>query len=292
LRQFAVGGLSDDQFARWKEQAAVGELEQLLRWTWRGDLSHRRFPDRYSDCRNDAERILAGLRAGVGRSGLVWRIRANAPPRTFGLLAPVTSARRGAAFSGPGLHALYGRIARWVPRSIAEWQRADQAKTLRDLPFQMHLSKYDPQYSVAGHYDDGTWTDFGDVGRSFREGVLTLARYEQVESAHIDVLLEACRESGVQELVPWRFDGEYRRATAERTPVAASALGAEMRRMLRGETVRWIWCDPELRLYVARGFDYHLWVGSHVACPGAVELARAGELFPEVGLSSPHLQED
>ena len=60
------------------------------------------------------------------------------------------------------------------------------------------VTRYDPaRRDWRGAYPSDEWTGCYDMGRAFRDGVLTPGRYLACEDAYVAVVEEAVRESGV-----------------------------------------------------------------------------------------------
>jgi len=216
--------------------------------------------------------VLHGLRAGDDVDRFTARVRAN----ERAIADP-------AFLDADTLQRLHARIQRWLALSLPLWRYNATLAALQALQFHCHISKYDPARSRQGYYDDGSWTSVSDIGKRFNGEVPTREQYERVEAAHIDTVREMCRESGITTLEP--MPELFAEATQEALDV--DAFAAQLRRMLRENDRHLLWRDPQLRFYVSVGYDYHVYAGSHVPCPRAVELAHHRRLFPEVVTHSP-----
>lgn len=65
--------------------------------------------------------------------------------------------------------------------------------------FEYRITKYDPALrSASGAYARKEWTSRSDIGCSFEGVVLTLAAYQRVEDAYVDVALAFLMESGIR----------------------------------------------------------------------------------------------
>lgn len=155
-------------------------------------------------------------------------------------------------------------------------------QTLRGLPFHAHVIKYDPAFSLAGYYDDGSWTSVSDIGSSFGGVVLTAERYASVEAAHLDVLATMAEESGVEKLR--RIDQQTLRPLDESLE--------EVRAALREDSDAWLWLNDEQPFYIAVSFDYHLYCGSHRPCDKGLAIARSRGLHPRLEGPGPDLNHD
>jgi hypothetical protein len=151
------------------------------------------------------------------------------------------------------------------------------------------LTKYDPALrDGSGAYTGDDWIMFSQIGETFAGERLTLARYLEVEARHLVALASFLEESGTATV------------TAEDVEDSSGALrvseGAELspgeaveaaRHMLRDEG----WCrlrDGD-RFYLHVGWDYYVYVGSHVPCERSVELAEQNGLFVDCDFPSPYL---
>jgi hypothetical protein len=272
-------GLSDmshDEFLRWAREAGFVELAELLLWRWDPSDRAGKFPDSAGAYSGKAETMLYGLRAGDDRDGFVQRVRANRGPGDDP-----------ASMDDDTLRSLHASIQRWLALSLPRWREQSELATLRALPFHCHVIKYDQARAQAG-YDDGSWTSISDIGNVFNGELLTREHYERVEAAHVDTVLAMCRESGIFELepMPWRSDQQTHQA------IRVDAFAPQLRGLLREQDDRAVWRDPQLRFYVVVGYDYHVYAGSHVDCPGAIELAQRQGLRLEVNGPSPWLSPD
>lgn len=157
------------------------------------------------------------------------------------------------------------------------------------------LTKYDPALrDEHGHYVADDWTAFSDVGKF---NGLTMERYLEVEAAHLAAIEAFAVESGVERLGVWRAEGS--RADAALLPAGlldvlhdgyevslADAL-LIVRAMLR-ET---FWCELATDGFTLHiGWDYYIYITSHVPCENAVRGARELGLFPEP-FSSPYFRD-
>jgi hypothetical protein len=147
--------------------------------------------------------------------------------------------------------------------------------------FEFRVTKYDPAHRDRhGAYTRDEWTAASDIDRAFNGVVLTAAEYQRTEDAYATAAVEFLREAGVSSLavaglenhagVPLPF--------AEGASLGLAEIGEVVRRLLRAE----FWCRLEgVGAFVHVGYDYYMYVGVPVACPGAAALARQLGLFPE-----------
>jgi hypothetical protein len=147
--------------------------------------------------------------------------------------------------------------------------------------FEFRVTKYNPVHrNRRGHYTRDEWICASQIGQVFGGVVLTEAEYQRVEDAYATAAVEFLREAETPALsvaglenhagVPLSF--------AEGASLGLAEVGGVIRQLLRGE----FWCRLEgAEAFVHVGYDYYMYVGVPVACPGAVALARRLGLFPE-----------
>jgi hypothetical protein len=270
-----LSDLSHEEFLRWARDTGFAELAALMLWRWDPRDCADAFPESANFYWDKAQTTLYGLQAGDDQARFIQRLRANA-----GIDA-------GPAYATETLARLHARVERWLAISLPLWRHESELAALRSLPFHCHIHKYDPARQIGAGYDDGSWTSISDIGERFNGEVLTREQYEAVETAHVDTVLAMCRESGITTLEPIASCDERCEGS-----IGVEAFAGRLRRILREEDGSSLWRDPQLRFYVAVGFDYHLYAGSHVTCPEAVELGRRRGLHPEVGAPSPWLDAD
>lgn len=270
-----ISDLAHEDFLRWARETGFAELEALMLWRWDPDRRADDFPDSGDHYRGAAQSSLYGLQAGDDELAFATRLRAN------------THDDAGPEYSDEALASLYERVQRWLAISIPRWDYESAMAALRALPFHCHIHKYRPGPDSPG-YDDGSWTSISQIGETFNGEVLSREHYEAVESAHIDTVLEMCRESGVTALEPLLHPDEERAGES----VSLEEIRGRLRRLLREEDDAHLWRDADLSFYVVVGYDYHLYAGSRVECSAAVDLARSRGLHPEVGTPAPWLYTD
>jgi hypothetical protein len=146
---------------------------------------------------------------------------------------------------------------------------------------EFRVTKYDPAHRDRhGAYTRDEWTSVSDIGQTFGGVVLTESEYQRAEDAYATAAVAFLREAGVGSLtvaglenhaaVPLPF--------ADGSPLRLADVGGVVRRVLREE----FWCRLEgAGAFVHVGWDYYMYVGVPVACPGAVALTRQLGLFPE-----------
>ncbi|HXH81165.1 hypothetical protein [Nocardioides sp.] len=261
-----LSSLPADEFAAWQTEAGIPELQLLLLFEWDPDDERRAFPESIEAYYGTAHSVILGRWMGDSDAATVRRLRSHGirdrvrPPQLCG---------------DDALTIVLARLKTWLPLSLARWWRRRVGEQLRELSFHCHLIKYDPNRSVAGYYDDGTWSDFGDIGSTFDGVVLTREVYESVEQAHLDAIEVMARESGAQTFV----------TDCDHDQTRVLDLGTTLERIrgaLRGANDDWLWCTPDHSMYIVSGYDYHLYVGSHRTCNDGVDLAVEKGLHPRL----------
>lgn len=147
--------------------------------------------------------------------------------------------------------------------------------------FEFRVTKYDPAYRDRFRiYRRVEWTSFSDIGREFDRVVLSESEYERVEHAYAATAVAFLREAGVRSLAVAGLEnsGAVPLPFAEGSELGLAEIGGVIRRMLREE----FWCRLEAAgAYVHVGWDFYMYVGVPVECPGAHASARELGLFPE-----------
>ncbi|WP_156391721.1 MULTISPECIES: hypothetical protein [unclassified Nocardioides] len=255
--------LTKDEFARWSSAHGYAELAQLLLFRWDPDGVANDYPISALDYHSEAQSIVLGLWMGDDREVFARRLRNN------NRFAP------GSFLTDESIEELWGHLTRWLPLSIFRWWHEFMVEGLRALPFHCHLIKYDPDRSVNGHYDDGSWTAISDVGREFDGIVFTMDDYLATERAHLDSLRAMAVESGAT-----RFRVESDRSST----IGLDELLDQVRAALREEQGSGYWWSSEdLDFYVNVGYDYHVYVGSRVDCVEGLQVASGAGLHPRLG---------
>ncbi len=71
------------------------------------------------------------------------------------------------------------------------------------------ISKYRPDlYDEKGCYRRNEWTSFGDIGRTFDDGILSEDEYLSIEQRYIDVAVILARLSGCSYLIINHLEGK------------------------------------------------------------------------------------
>ncbi|AWM35889.1 hypothetical protein GobsT_63800 [Gemmata obscuriglobus] len=147
--------------------------------------------------------------------------------------------------------------------------------------FEFRVTKYDPAHRDSrGAYTRDEWIAVSDIGQAFGGVVLTEAEYRRVEDAYVAAAIAFLREAGVEALSVAGLENHARVPLpfADGSSLGLAEAGGVVRRLLRAE----FWCRLEgAGAFVHVGYDYYMYVGVPVACPGAVADARQLGLFPE-----------
>lgn len=153
------------------------------------------------------------------------------------------------------------------------------------------LTKYDPALrNGQGHFIGDDWTSMNEVGKSFNGVELTVERYLEVEDAHVEAVNAFAVESGVDGLALWQ---PHLRGDVDPALVPAGLSNvlhdgyevplADALLLLRAGLRENFWCsmEAEERFVLHIGWDYYLYVTSHVPCENAVRKAHELGLFAE-----------
>ena len=232
-----LSSLPAEEFAAWQKEVGIPELQLLLLFEWDPDDERRAFPESAERYHGTAHSVILGLWMGDSDAATFRRLRSHGPrgqPRST------------QHFSDDALTAVVAQIKTWLPLSLARWWRRRVGQQLRELSLHCHLIKYDPSRSLAGYYDDGTWTDYSDIDAAFDGVVLTREVYESVEQAHLDAIEVMAHESCAQTFVV-NFDHDQARA------LDLPATLGRIRGALRGEHGDWLWRTPDHSMYIISG---------------------------------------
>lgn len=175
-----------------------------------------------------------------------------------------------------------------MQRLSAAGDRQRLAKAL--AVFEFRVTKYDSAHrDRCGAYTRDEWTSFDDIGRAFGGVVLTEPEYQRVEDAYVTAAVAFFREAGIEALSVAGLENYpgLPLAFADGSSLGLVEVGGVLRRLLREE----FWCRLECaRAFVHVGYDYYMYIGVPVACPGAIALARQLGLFPE-SFQSPYREQ-
>jgi hypothetical protein len=153
---------------------------------------------------------------------------------------------------------------------------------------QLRVTKYDPALrDERGAFTGDDWTSVSDVGDTFGEVPLTLHRYLDVESRHLQVIAAFLTEAGIDGTTvrgSEPYDARWWPEEGERLSVLESV--DVVREMLRERGFCRL--DGEAGVYVHVGYDYYLYLGGDVPCQRTKEVAAEAGLFIDSGFVSPY----
>ncbi|MEM7432081.1 MAG: hypothetical protein AAF351_09085 [Pseudomonadota bacterium] len=155
------------------------------------------------------------------------------------------------------------------------------------------VTKYDPSRRDAdGVYWDDDWTLFSDIGKSDRNGVLTLEEYERVETAYVQTAIDFIVESGGSSLSAVRIStvGNPKLDFDPTLPLEGPLLSNVIRNRLREKY--FLHFEDQAGRFLHFGWDYYMFVGVPVACPLAEAAAHQRGLFVEEFESPFHEPDD
>jgi hypothetical protein len=260
-----LASLDVNEFGAWQREAGIPELALMLLLGWDPDGERQNFPESLEHYGSEAHSLILGLRMGDTTRDSRTRLRRHNS-------TPPTGEDRD-SYSDSRLTVVLADVETWLPRSLTRWWRRRLGTELRSLPFHCHLIKYDPARSVGGHFDDGSWTDYSDIGSVFGGVTLTRRAYERVEQAHLDAIETMAKESEARSFVVG-LDHD------RDSEMDLGTMLDHIRGALRNENDERLWRTPQNSMYVTVGYDYHLYVGSDRECPAGVAAAVSGGLHP------------
>ena len=254
--------LSLEEFGLWSAERGYLELSYLLLFRWDPDGFADDYPISAMEYEREAQSIVLGLWMDDDREAFGHRLRAE------------SRRQASAGVTDDALDHLWNLVIRWMHVSVTQWWREIVIHQMRALPFHCHLIKYDPDRSINGYYDDGSWTSISDVGKSFDGVVLTMDEYLRTEQAHLDAVRAMALESGAS---------RFRTDVGRTSTLDLDQLIDEVRAALREDPGHgYWWTSEDLDFNVNVGYDYHLYVGSHVECTRGLDIAVAAGLHPRV----------
>ena len=150
------------------------------------------------------------------------------------------------------------------------------------------MTKYDPALrDQRGGFAGDDWTSVGDVGNSFGGEVLSLHRYLEVESHHLQVVAAFLAEAEAEHTVvrgPERYEARWWPAEGDRLTRLESV--DVVREMLRERG----FCRLEAHrdVYVHVGYDYYLYISGNVPGEQTRLVAAGAGLFVDSRFASPY----
>jgi hypothetical protein len=149
------------------------------------------------------------------------------------------------------------------------------------------ISKYNPEKrDASGFFTGEEWTSFSDVDSLIEGKVLTLAKYEEVESAYVGIAQGFLLEAGVTVLYAVGVENSAKdpEAPMEGAAVKTNSIGPVLTAMLRER----FWCKLEnANAFLHIGWDYYMYIGVARHCPIAASRATEVGLFVEM-VDSPY----
>ncbi|MBQ9756990.1 MAG: hypothetical protein IJW15_01055 [Clostridia bacterium] len=63
------------------------------------------------------------------------------------------------------------------------------------------ITKYNPEFrDKEGHYTANSWTSVSDIGKTFGDGILTVAKYKQTEDTYVEAVKIILKEKGISKM--------------------------------------------------------------------------------------------
>jgi hypothetical protein len=149
------------------------------------------------------------------------------------------------------------------------------------------VTKYNPALrNDSGAYLVDEWTQFSEIGQTFRGAVLSEDEYLKVEQAYISSANAFLQEGGLNSMTVKGMENHKGISLEfiEGSVLPLERISDVIRQILREE----FWCRLECRGgFLHFGWDYYMYVGVPHRCPEAELLAERLGLYPEE-FSSPY----
>jgi hypothetical protein len=153
---------------------------------------------------------------------------------------------------------------------------------------ELRVTKYDPALrDERGGPTGDDWTSVNDVGDIFGGEVLTLRRYLEVESHHLEVVAVFLAEAGVDHTIvrgPERHEARWWPVEGE--PLARLESVDVVREMLRERGFCRLEAPKDVYIHV--GYDYYVYMGGDVPSDRTRLAAAQVGLFVDSPFASPY----
>lgn len=156
---------------------------------------------------------------------------------------------------------------------------------------EFRVTKYNPALrGERGAYLPDDWTSISDIGSEYNGNVLTLADYQQVENAYVDVAFQFMQESRIASLVVTNLENPFKAPA----PSEGDRLAGELLRQAIRSNLREIyWCRlVASTAFIHFGYDYYMYIGVPGSCPLSRAEAESRGLFVEPFRSPYHPAEE
>ena len=141
------------------------------------------------------------------------------------------------------------------------------------------ITKYDPNHRENGIYQVEAWTSIGDIGKEFKDGVLTHHKYEQMEQSYINCCIELLRKSNVSRLTVRNFEYYHEGITLPQVLQTEDNIRRAIMCCLQEKC--WAMLENE-SFFVHFGFDYYMYIGTNLPYALVDQVAKEYNLFAEL----------
>ncbi len=166
------------------------------------------------------------------------------------------------------------------------------------------VTKYNPAFrDETDAYQKDEWISFSDIGLSFENKVLTIEHYKKVEDAYVFTALRFLSESGLKSLKVTSLETNkpmVKKSDLVDIPYNPNSVknGLNASNKVLESICRFIlrdvlWCrlESEFGFYIHFGWDYYMYIGSHIKSKEAISFGRSQNLFIEE-MMSPYIDND
>lgn len=139
------------------------------------------------------------------------------------------------------------------------------------------LSKYDPTLRTReGRYGRNEWTSFGDIGREFYDGLLTLSKYQETEDRYVTAIRSFLQTAGITGMVIDAFEStsddkcdihQHLKPTELRNDCELSIDVIEQIVRLCLREIIWVKLSGPNESYLHFGYDFYAYVGARNVGP-------------------------
>ena len=177
---------------------------------------------------------------------------------------------------------------------------------LNQMNYQWRVTKYNPKFrDEFGHFtliDD--WIGPSQIGETINGKEFTLDEYLRVEAAYINSVIKFMEESNIdslrvlqlesnrleEEKISPLYEKEFENLILKEDVVLNQD---EIRLICKMVLRNFLWCNLYSKeFFVHFGWDYYMYIGSHVNCLTAIKFATNNGLFVEQCTSPYFIAED
>lgn len=158
--------------------------------------------------------------------------------------------------------------------------------------YEYRVTKYDKAFRIGrSGYGRDEWTSVSDIGKSFDGKLLTEEEYLEVEGKYLYTIERFAQESGVDRVTIRSLQfHDQGLAEAGHLHNDSTVTIDEARGIARLALREKLYCrlEDDDRFFVHFGYDYYMYLGSHVPCEEAVAEAERIGLFVDRDFVSPY----